>query len=91
MLRVERGTDVPGWLVEHQVARWPPGLQQLLIHFDAAELTHRGQRVGRDDAIDPHTALHQQQANLLAVVTGQVGKETVKAHGEQGRRSGRAV
>ncbi|MNN10722.1 hypothetical protein D3C81_1236530 [compost metagenome] len=84
MLGVLRGADASGRFVEHQVACWAPCLQQLLIHFDAAELTYFRQRVGRHFAIDPHAALHQQQANMLTVVAGQVGKKTVEAHGEQG-------
>ncbi|MNP58980.1 hypothetical protein D3C76_1539430 [compost metagenome] len=74
MLPIVSSTDAAGGLVQHQVARRPASLVQLLIDLDAAELTHFMQRIDNDLAIHAHAPLHQQQAHLLAVVAREVGQ-----------------
>ncbi|MNH29963.1 hypothetical protein D3C79_902260 [compost metagenome] len=88
MLRVLGGADATLWLVQHQVTRGAARLEQLVVQLDTAEFTYLGQRVADHHALHPHTALRQHQANLLAVVAGQVGEETVEAHWNRSVGSG---
>ncbi|SPO57208.1 protein of unknown function [Pseudomonas sp. JV551A1] len=90
VLRVLSGADAACGLVQHQVARRAACLQQLVVQLHAAEFAHFGQWVADNLAIHPHTALREHEPDLLTVVAGQVGEETVEAHDRRSVGSGGA-
>jgi hypothetical protein len=66
--------------VQHEIASWASRLDYLIVDLDLAEFAHGVQAVDDDGAIDPYTALDQQQAYVLAIEAGQVAQQAIEAH-----------
>ncbi|MOA40165.1 hypothetical protein D3C78_1620090 [compost metagenome] len=90
VLWIVGGADAASRLVHHQVACRVALLQHLPVQFDSAEGADFVPAIADGLAVDPHAALKQQAADILAVEFGAFAEEAVQAHEGLVCRSGKS-